>query len=90
MDQREGAIAKVPITLCKCHLHCVGVETQAKHTRLLQKTPHDATPPLATHEPPDVALLRLAVQFFAHVLVGLCALLTTDVQGVVVTHGRTV
>jgi hypothetical protein len=79
-------ITKVSIALSKCHLHCIGVETQAEYAALIQKPPQHATAPLAAHEPPNVGLLVLLGQAITHILVGLGALLTSYIEGVVVTH----
>ena len=86
VDHCQHPITKVPIALSKCHLHSVGVETEAEYAALIQKPPQHATAPLAAHEPPNVGLLVLLGQTVAHILFSFCALLASNIEGVIVAH----
>lgn len=88
MDLCQEAQAFVLAALGKGHGHRVGVERKPEHAGAIQKTPHDAAPPLAAHEPFEIGLLVIAGQFVALVGIGLGAFLAADVEGVVAAHGR--
>ena len=87
MDDCQQTVPGIPVSFRKCHLHRVGVETQAERPGLIQKTPNNPAPPLASHEPLDVRLLRVLVQLVARIGFCLGALLAADVGRVVTAHG---
>ena len=88
MDLCQQSKALVLVPFGESHSHRIGVERKAEHPGSIQKTPHNATPPLAAHEPLEVPLFGIPRQFVALLLVGGDAFLVADVEGVVVAHVR--
>lgn len=86
MDLCQSAIAEVPVTFREGHAHRVGIERQPEHSSLLQKTPHDATPSPASHEPLQVTVLNLFRESLFGLSLGLSSFLTAKVGRIVTAH----
>ena len=87
MNQIQWAIPEVPLPLVERRGHRVAIGRQAEHTAVRQRTPYYTAPPLAAHEPLEVAFFGILGEFHAKLGIGLRTLLSLDVNRVEIAHG---
>ena len=86
MNHCECPKSIVPVSLCKCHVHRVGIETQTKHSSLIQEPPHNSATSLVSHQPLDVLLFIFLCQLVSKLTLVASFLLANDVERVIVAH----